>query len=232
MNPIDYLKSAIQEKAEKDCDMLVVNDPQELAHCEMRATNFQKTDEESTTRPPIVDNTIPISVLFVGPYAIIIGSFTLNTKQSPANETARQFIHDQWKRYQSRSAIARSWLSPERSDELILLLTGPPGSESDLEWKAIAAQIERNDLVCRKLVWLPPADSEDWNDSVKSFLSRTFLARPWAGATAIVQRPLDALADVSQTLMDWQTTLDAQPSQRADVDYDALIAILIQEYKP
>src|ERR1039457_983031 len=42
-------------------------------------------------------------------------------------------------------------------------------------WKTFAAKVERDDMVCRKLVWLPREDFDD----VNVFLDRTFMARPW-----------------------------------------------------
>lgn len=70
--------------------------------------------------------------------------------------------------------------------DIYLLFAGPWRSDHDAEWEALAGGIERDQRVCRKLVWLPDEDG----GNLERFLGRTFLARPWdevesAGASAL-----------------------------------------------
>jgi hypothetical protein len=48
---------------------------------------------------------------------------------------------------------------------------------------------EREETVCRKLVWVPQKDSISL--SYEDFLARTFLARPWKSVKAVLDAPLD-----------------------------------------
>lgn len=48
---------------------------------------------------------------------------------------------------------------------------------------------ERDETVCRKLVWTPNPD--DLDQSYALFAARTFLAKPWKNASSIQSAPLD-----------------------------------------
>lgn len=66
--------------------------------------------------------------------------------------------------------------------DMLVLLIGPEGSEDSQEWLRVAALIEIDDRVCRKLVWLPGRDA---TRSAEDFLSKTPFARPWLHAKTI-----------------------------------------------
>lgn len=68
---------------------------------------------------------------------------------------------------------------PEHRHDLTLFLATPFGSIHECEWRQRARQFESDDLVCRKLVWLPPAGPEEIGPSCDAFVARSFLARPW-----------------------------------------------------
>jgi hypothetical protein len=97
-------------------------------------------------------------------------------------------------RYLNLAAIEWSWLG-RRGEDLQLLLIGPAGSDSDVQWQQRRGLIERDDRVCRKLVWLPPGDDADMDGSLNDFISRTFLARPWL-SPALRSQTLDGLANL------------------------------------
>ena len=234
MSTIEFLRTAIRGKSESENhDVPIAIDPIELSHHEMRAAGF--LDEAAKPKVlTVVQNEaiLPQAGLSIGSRTILIGSLAESTSPSPSNDVAREPILTRWREYQRRCAIARSWLPEDRSDDLMLFLVGPPGSCVDAHWKALTGQIERNDLVCRKLVWLPPVEMSEWLESTGTFFRRTFLARPWMGETTVTQRPLDTLADTGAMPITWQAILDQQPIERGDIDYDALVARLIEEFKP
>ncbi len=69
----------------------------------------------------------------------------------------------------------RKGLTAAAAVDLYLLLLAPEGSSTDPAWQALANEIERDDRMARKHVWLPNAEGSN----VKEFLAATFLACPW-----------------------------------------------------
>lgn len=109
----------------------------------------------------------------------------------------------------------------------MLILVSNAGADREPEWIALAAEIERNDRVCRKLVWLPPGTAERSNESVRSFLGRSFLARPWLSESPEPLAALDAATSPSELLGDWEVILDQ--NLRSEPDYVTLIRALIEK---
>lgn len=123
------------------------------------------------------------------------------------------------RRYRNQATIARSWLGSSEAPNLQLFLIGPAGALADPLWRQLAAEIEVDDRVCRKLVWLygfKPA-SED----AEQFLDRTFLAQPWPTPQATATPALDRISDVALP-EGWEQAVD-DPS----LDSDALVQRLI-----
>ena len=92
-------------------------------------------------------------------------------------------------------------------------------------------ELERNDLVCRKLVWLPPKKANENAQALREFVRRTFISKPWRTADSIPQTALDVLSEKNAALNGWEEILDKQPLDRAEVDYDALVAQLINAHQ-
>lgn len=132
-----------------------------------------------------------------------------------------------WLLAQTEVALLRSSLTPGRNEDFMLMLVTNPGADREPEWIALAAEIERNDRVCRKLVWLPPAAPDKTNESVQSFLGRSFLARPWLNMTLEVPPALDAARNPSQLLGDWETILDQHLLH--EPDYITLVRALVEK---
>lgn len=109
-----------------------------------------------------------------------------------AGDPGEASIDAQLRRYRNQATIARSWLGV-RAPNLHLFLIGPAGASVDSKWRQVAAEIESDDRVCRKLVWL--FNENPTVPEARSFLERTFLARPWPLAPS-AQR-LDEMADVA-----------------------------------
>jgi hypothetical protein len=154
---------------------------------------------------------LPVSVeamIFDG-FPVLLGVLT-----GPPN---RASVGTQVLRYRNQATIARSWLGVA-APNLHLFLAGPVGAFAEPDWRQLAAEIEADDRVCRKLVWLfndPPT-----TDNAKEFLERTFVARPWP-AEQRTER-LDSVADFS--LPDgWEDALQDQ-----ELDFAGLVDRLIE----
>lgn len=155
--------------------------------------------------------------LIIGNHAVLIGDLGSDIIDAQS----------QWHRFMNQAAIARSWLPPETSEDLNLFFVGPDGSDEMKEWREIAARIERDERVCRKLVWLPPAEISDQQSSVNQFLTRTFLARPWKDAEGPSERDIDRLSSLGErlagehspreTIDEWLRILRSSPSDNYDL---------------
>lgn len=147
-------------------------------------------------------------VVFDG-FPVLLGELT-----GPPN---RASIATQVLRYRNQATIARSWLGIG-APNLHLFLAGPAGAFADADWRQLAAEIEADDRVCRKLVWL--FNDSPTADNAKQFLDRTFVARPWPTEQRIER--LDSVADFS--LPDgWEDALQDQ-----ELDFSGLVNRLIE----
>jgi hypothetical protein len=99
-------------------------------------------------------------------------------------------VDRQMRRYRNQASIARSWLGTD-APNLQMFLAGPAGALRDPAWRQLAAEIEADDRICRKLVWL--FEGEPTIENAKSFLQRTFIARPWP--TQQLTKQLDSMAN-------------------------------------
>lgn len=122
----------------------------------------------------------------------------------------------QLRRYRNQATIARSWLGSE-APNLHLFLVGPSGSLLDANWRQFAAEIEADDRVCRKQVWLPAAQPS--LDDARDFLERTFVARPWPSQQRTEM--LDTMANLSLP-NGWEEAL-----QNQELDFSGLVEQLI-----
>jgi hypothetical protein len=141
-------------------------------------------------------------------YPVLIG-----TLDGPPNG---EIIGTQLRRYRNQATIARSWLGSAATN-LHLFILGPPGALVEAAWRQLAAEIEADDRVCRKLVWLFNTDPSPYD--AHEFLERTFVARPWPAE----QRTelLDSMANIS--LPDgWEEAL-----QNQELDFSGLVEQLI-----
>jgi hypothetical protein len=126
------------------------------------------------------------------------------------------------RRYRNQATIARSWLGSSEALNLQLFLIGPVGAVADPLWRQLAAEIEIDDRVCRKLVWL--AGSKPTIQDAEQFLDRTFLAQPWPTYQATTATPaLDRMSDVALP-QGWEQAVD-DPSLDSDTLVQQLIAL-------
>jgi hypothetical protein len=131
---------------------------------------------------------------------------------------------------QRRAAIALTWLLPAMRSDLNLFLVAPAGSAGSPSWSDIAVRVERNEQVCRKLVWLPPSESSRWEGHAARFCDRTFLARPWFGQTHLRAEPrldpLGRLVERDPVMASWLSIVEVDGGE----DYD-LIDALVDAWK-
>ncbi|MGZ0710067.1 ABC-three component system middle component 1 [Coraliomargarita sp. W4R53] len=139
--------------------------------------------------------------------------------------------HEHWATAQKNAAIARTGKLASSGEDLLLILIGPIGSANNPEWQAFAMEVERNDLACRKLVWLPPVNDDDNVLQMQNLTRRTFISKRWLYDNSTPQAELDKLTEKNSTLIGWEEILDKQPLNRADVDYDQLVEQLIKNHK-
>ncbi|WP_395459858.1 hypothetical protein ACHMW5_36140 (plasmid) [Azospirillum melinis] len=130
--------------------------------------------------------------LRVGYHSLLIGGL--------GDDPADAAVDHDLARYQNQAAIAWSWLG-HKGDDLLLLLVAPAGGEESRDWKRMQRRVERNEQVCRKLVWLPPQAGKDRSKSLKAFWGRTFLARPWPRKGEAGQGQLDRWALLAKQLV-------------------------------
>lgn len=115
----------------------------------------------------------------LGDYPVLVASVTISDKESMA--TSLRALHNQM-------IIARSYMRAEEVINAHIMMyaeiIGP-----DVDVQGIIDQAERDETVCRKLIWVPEKDFID--TSYKHFIARTFLARPWMSVKAVLDAPLD-----------------------------------------
>jgi hypothetical protein len=106
---------------------------------------------------------------------------------------SRKDLLDTVRRYRNQAMITRSWLGPEATS-VSLFLIGPMASDLDQTWHDWALEIELDEKVCRKIVWL--LSSSPGVEEAARFLEGTSLAQPWKHAENIGAERLDSLAQL------------------------------------
>lgn len=134
-------------------------------------------------------------------------------------DASYELVREQLRRYHNQATIARSWLAAD-SPNLQLFLAGPEGSAGNSEWRDVAALVEADDRVCRKLVWLPRAEPDQ--SDAHQFLGRTFLASPWATQPERGAARLDWMSVVALPA-GWDAAL-----QDPALDADGFVARLVE----
>jgi hypothetical protein len=90
-----------------------------------------------------------------------------------------------------RALDTRKSLPSAAANDLNLVFTAEPQAENKSLWKDLQHEIERDDRVCRKLVWLKGKHGIGADE----FLKRTSLARPWEDASQSTSDALRLLFD-------------------------------------
>lgn len=231
MGDVNVLLAAMTERASL-LGLPVMEDPRELLERRLMAEAIRESMGAGAA--PAVDSDaehLPVGVraLAVGYHSILVGDL--------GDDPDRAAVHDHLRRWHNQAVIARSWLGA-RGDDLVLVLVAPPAAVADARWINAARQIERNERVCRKLVWLPPADDATMAESLEDFFARSCLARPWTEGPRQDQAALDAMATLATDIADdtltaaaahrWLNLLSHDDLDREDM-MEALVAALEDE---
>ena len=108
--------------------------------------------------------------------------------------------------------------------ELVLVLIGPPGSDCEGCWLGARRMFERNEAICRVLVWLPPREYSDIQRSAMSVVDRLFIGElPNLSSNMIDLAPTEALLSgdslPGSVRREWTRLLldpNLRPVERAD----------------
>jgi len=132
-------------------------------------------------RTDVTEKTLPEDAigLRLGDYPVLVASIELGNLTG-LQATLRS-LHTQM-------VIARSYMSAEEviNAHIMLIAKGPDPAQ---DWRRALDLAERDETVCRKLIWIPNPD--DLDESFTLFAARTFLATPWQSAPSVQNAPLD-----------------------------------------
>lgn len=115
----------------------------------------------------------------LGDYPVLVASVAIKSKEGMI--MALRALHNQM-------IIARSYMRAEEVINAHIMLCAEI-TEADVDVQGIIDLAEREETVCRKLVWVPQKDFISL--SYEDFLARTFLACPWKSVKAVLDAPLD-----------------------------------------
>ncbi len=125
-----------------------------------------------------------------------LGSFPILAAVIELEDVAR--MQADLKRLHGQMVIARSFM---RSEEIInahILLCARETS-SQYDWRKVIDVAERDETVCRKLVWNWGSGTLD--ASYDAFIERSFLAKPWADSAARPGATLDRTDSLSLRIL-------------------------------
>jgi hypothetical protein len=132
-----------------------------------------RQDASAASLPPIKIG------LRLGAYPVLVAPIALNSSEEM--QTSLKALHNQM-------VIARSYMRAEEviNAHIILCVTE---ADPKADWRGIIDLAERDETVCRKIIWMPDAKAID--ASYEALLARTFLAQPWRSLEAVLDAPLD-----------------------------------------
>jgi hypothetical protein len=132
-------------------------------------------------RAEVTEKSLPEDAvgLRLGDYPVLVASIQLG--DLAGMQASLRSLHTQM-------VIARSYMAAEEViNAHIMLCAQAPDPLQD--WRRSHDLAERDETVCRKLIWTPNPD--DLDQSYELFAARTFLATPWKTAPSIQSAPLD-----------------------------------------
>jgi hypothetical protein len=233
-HPVDALVAAIVECASRR-EFEVTRDPAELSKKQTKSASIspafgEDLEARSQIRPEMAKVVAPIGMFIKShsPYAIHVGQLGRGLVVGEWEDDYYSELISQWHGYQQYAAIARTWLLSDFSDDMNIFLVGPAGSKDETEWQNFAQVVERNDLVCRKLLWLPGKNDHEWSNELVAFLDRTFLSEPWKGTATTSGINLDALSDTMDDFDTWRKVLERPEFRIEPIDSAALVKALLE----
>ena len=125
-------------------------------------------------------------------------------------------VDRQMRRYRNQATIARSWLGTD-APNLQLFLAAPSGALHNPSWRQLAAEIEADERICRKLIWL--FDGAPTIENAKGFFQRTFIARPW---------PEDQVTQKLDSMSNFQLPAGWEDAIEDELDFGGLVERLVE----
>lgn len=128
--------------------------------------------------------------LRLGQYPVIVAPIALDTVEG---------VTAALKRLHAQMVVARSYMYEREviNAHLLLCATSPTPTG---DWARLVDLIERDETVCRKLVWIPKQTAVQL--SFDTFLARTFLSMPWEHVAAVSDAQLDQTHELAQRLLE------------------------------
>jgi hypothetical protein len=128
--------------------------------------------------------------LRLGAYPVLVAPVALNSREDM--QVSLKALHNQM-------VIARSYMRAEEviNAHIMLCVTE---TDPKVDWRGIIDLAERDETVCRKVIWMPDTDAID--ASYEAFLARTFLAQPWRSLEAVLNAPLDHNQGLAERILE------------------------------
>jgi hypothetical protein len=126
----------------------------------------------------------------LGAYPVIVAPIALRSIED---------MQASLKRLHNQMVIARSYMRAEEviNAHIMLCVTA---TNPQVDWRRIIDLAERDETVCRKVVWMPEADAID--ESYELFVARTFLAQPWRSLETVLDAPLDHNQGLAERILE------------------------------
>ncbi|WP_437981391.1 ABC-three component system middle component 1 [Sorangium sp. So ce117] len=182
-------------------------DPKPLRHRDYRSGTIETIQKHAEPT-----DTLKTIGIFVDVYAVLIAS--LGEDVDSPDTVGQQLIH-----CLEKAAKVRTWLDSAKKENFYLFLVGPLGSAEIKEWRDNQYRFERDERICRKLVWLPPGDDSLLKRESVRFCNRTFMARPWLEASRNAEEldPLRVVLAAAQLPATWYEVLESRTISDKDI---------------
>jgi hypothetical protein len=174
--------------------------PEVLKTLLVKATNllgWQADEIKEFTSPtfrsrPTETDRKPLNNLFglrLGQYPVIVAPIALDSVDG---------VTSALKQLHAQMIVARSYMYEKEviNAHLFLCATSPTATG---DWLRLVDLLERDEAVCRKLVWIP--NEAAIQETFDTLLARTFLAMPWASVQSVSDAMLDQTYDLVQRLL-------------------------------
>ena len=142
-------------------------------------------------RPDDVRDGLPAEVigLRLGAYPVLVAPISYGDVAH--TQAVLRSVH-------SQMVIARTYMRSSEviNSHIVLCATSAPEVS---DWRQVVDLAERDENICRKIVWIPKRDAID--ASYQEFLARTFLATPWLNADVHLNAPLDQNEGIAQRIL-------------------------------
>lgn len=152
--------------------------------------DFTSPNFRSRPAQPNVERLDGLFGLRLGDFPVVIAPIALDSPDQV--KLALKKLHAQM-------VVARSFMLEREviNAHLFLCATSPTPSG---DWKRLVDLLERDETVCRKVVWIPK--KTDVQESFNTFLARTFLAMPWANVGSVTDAPLDETYELAERILE------------------------------